>query len=213
MKKSAQKGIIDPKIIIGGIIALVVIFFIATGSFKFSASVKPNPNQPSKQQEQQTPTPAPESKPKTYQNETNGISLEYPASWSLKENPAKSYIAGFFSPKEGNSDNYLESLGLKAVDISSQPNITLQEAADLFENQTKQDEKSFVVSDRKSSTVAGENAKDIIYTFKNKGDNGKGMARITLKNKKAYIFQYNALEKDYDKYLPDIETILTSVKF
>lgn len=214
-KFSDQKGIIDPKIVVGGIIAAVVIFFLATGNFKFSASVKDNSTQEATQeitQEEQS-TPQPTAKPKTYQSEKYEISLEYPASWSLKENPAPTYIAGFFTPKEGNDDNYIESLGVKAIDISSQPNITLQEITDLFENQTKKSEDTFVVIDRQSSTIAGEDTKDLIYTFKDKDNNGKGIARITLKNKTAYIFQYNALESDYDKYLPTVETILASVKF
>ena len=214
--KSEQQGIIDPKIIIGGVIALVVIFLLATGSLKFTASVNKNSGSSTTTQENtkpeqpaQTPTP----KPKTYQNEANKISLEYPSDWSLKENPAAGYIAGFISPKQSANDTFQENLGIKAVDTSSQPNITLQEIADTWENQTKKSESTLAVVDRKSSTVSGESAKDIVYTFKNQGDSGKGMVRITLKNKKAYIFQYNALEKDYDKFLPTIETILSSVKF
>lgn len=214
MLKSAQKGFVDPKLIIGGIVILVIVFFIATGSFKFSASVKnPSQSSTSDNQEAKQPETTPESKPKTYQNEEKGISLEYPANWSLKENPTEGYIAALFSPKESSSDNYIESLGIKAIDTTSQPNITLQELADAWENQTKEAESTFVVLDRKSSTVSGEDAKEIIYTFKDQGENGKGMTRIILKNKKAYIFQYNGLENTYDKYLPDIETILSSVKF
>ena len=216
MKMSAQKGFVDPKIIIGGIVVLAVILFIATGNLKFSASITDNSkSKPTTSENTKTAeaTPQPTSKPKTYQSEANKISMEYPADWSLKENPAAGYIAGFISPKQSANDTFQENLGVKAIDISSQPNITLQEVADTWENQTKKSESTFSVSDRKSSTVSGESAKDIVYTFKDQGDNGKGMTRITLKNKKAYIFQYNALEKDYDKFLPAIETILSSLKF
>lgn len=207
-----QKGIIDPKIIIGGIIALVVIFFIATGNFKFSTSVNKNANKPSSQENQQ-PTQVPQSKPKSYQNEKYGITLEYPESWSLKESSSAVYIATFLSPKESSSDNFSEFLGIKVVDTTSKPNITLQEVADLWENQTKSASTSeaFVVADRKSSTLSGEEAKDIEYTAKIDDINAKGMVRIVLKNNKAYIFQYNAEATSYDKYLPDIETILASV--
>ena len=41
----------------------------------------------------------------------------------------------------------------------------------------------------------------------------KGVVRITLNADKAYIFQYNARANAYDKFLPDIEAILASVKF
>lgn len=210
-KKSAQSGVINPILIIGVVIVAVIALLLATGALKFSASIKPTSGKPSEstQQPQQT-TPA---KPKTYQNDKNGISLEYPASWSLKENPSATYIAAFFSPKESSSDNYTEFLGLKVVDTSSKPNVTLQELADLWENQTKKAETTFVVIDRKSSTVAGESAKDIIYSGKFDNLEGKGMVRIVLKNSKTYIFQYNAEKNSYDKFLPDIEAILSSVKF
>lgn len=215
-----QHGAISLPLIIGGIIALVVIFFIASGSFKFSASInKPATNGSSNTSPQQTQqnTPAtsqPESKPKTYQNEKNGFSLEYPESWSLKENPAAGYVTGFFSPQESNSDNYKENLLVKIIDISTQPKITLQELADLWENQTKKAEgTNFTVTDRTSSTLGGENAKDIVYIGKVDKIDLKGMVRITLKNGKAYIFQYNAEKPSYDKFLPDITKILASVKF
>lgn len=222
MKKSAQEGIIDPKLIIGGIVILVVVFFLLTGNFKFSASINnssskntdsSNPASTNTVSQQSSPTPEIKTTPKTYQNDKYNLSLEYPANWSLKENPAPSYIAGFFSPKEDTDDSYDESLGVKAIDTSSQPNLTLQEMADAWENQTQKSENSFVVTGRTSSTLSGENAKEIIYTFEKQGTNGKGMARMTLKDNTAYIFQYNATEKSYDKFLPDIEAVLASVKF
>ena len=138
-KSTAQQGIIDPKIIIGGVIALVVIFFIATGSFKFSASIK-KPDQTASSnatQESRQTEPAPQAKPKAYQSEKYAFNLEYPASWSLKENPSAAFVAGFFSPEESNSDGYRENLLVRVADISKQPKMTLQEAADLWENDTK----------------------------------------------------------------------------
>lgn len=222
MQKSAQikpffnqRGIIDPKLIIGGIVILVIIFFIATGSFKFSASVK-NPNQSaySDTKEAKQPESTPQSKPKTYQSEKYGFNLEYPSSWTLKENPTASFVTGFFSPEESGSDSYRENLLVRVVDISKQPKMTLQEAADLWENDTEKAEgNNFTVTDRKSATLAGEDAKDIIFDIKTKDVDGHGLIRITLKNNKAYIFQFNALKTTYDKYLSNIEAILASVKF
>lgn len=216
MYKTAQKGFVDPKIIIGGIIVLVVVFFLATGSFKFSASVKDSdksepPTEVNTQTEQPTPISTP--KPKTYQNEANSFSLEYPADWSLKENPAQGYIVGVIAPKESTSDTYQENLLIKAINTSSQPNITLQQLADSWENQTTKAESSLVIVDRQDVSLGEEQAKSLTYTFTNQDDNGKGMAQITLKNNKAYVFQFNALQKDFEKHLPAIQTILSSVKF
>lgn len=215
-----QKGFFDPKIIIGGVIALIIIFFLATGSFKFSASINPNKSttpisqeNASQENPRQETTPQPTSKPKTYQNDANGFSLEYPANWELKENPAQGYIAGVISPKESTSDTYQENLLIKAISTSSQPNITLQQLADSWENQTTKAESSLTIIDRKDTTLGGGETKSFTYTFKSEGDSGKGMAQITLKNNKAYVFQFNALEKDFNNYLPTIETILSTVKF
>lgn len=217
MKKTVQSGFIDPKLIVGGVVVLIIVFFLATGSFKFSASIDKNsPDQApesSSQGQQEQSTAKTESKPKTYQNEENGFSLEYPSEWSLKENPASGYIAGILSPKQSDSDTYQESLLIKAISTTPQPNITLQEVADSWENQTTKAEGSVAVSDRKDTNLGGQKARSIIYTFTSEGGSGKGMATITLKNNKAYIFQYNATEKDFNEFLPVVETIQASVKF
>lgn len=213
MKKSAQQGVISPPVIIGGIIAIVVIFLITTGSFKFSGSVKDS-NKPAGNTEEQSASET-KSKPKTYQNEASGFSLEYPENWSIKENPSKEYVVAFYSPKENSSDDYTEFLGIKVIDTSSKPNVTVLEIADLWENQTRDASKSdaFTVVDRKSASVSGAEARDVEYTAKFEEEDMKGVVRITLNASKAYVFQYNAKANAYDKYLPDIEAILASVKF
>ena len=76
-------------IVVVVLIIVVVIISIASGSLKFSASITDTSSN-NAQQSGQTPS-VPESKPKAYQNEKYGIALEYPASWSLKENPAENF--------------------------------------------------------------------------------------------------------------------------
>ena len=101
------------------------------------------------------------------------------------------------------------------IDTSSKPNTTLLELADLWENQTRDASKedAFKVLERKSSTVGSVDARDIEYSAKFEDEDMKGVVRITLNADKAYIFQYNARANAYDKFLPDIEAILASVKF
>ena len=207
-----QSGIVHLAVIVVVVLIIVVVIIsIASGSLKFSASITDTSSN-NAQQSGQTPS-VPESKPKAYQNEKYGIALEYPASWSLKESPAESYIVAFFSPKDSESDTYLENLGVKAIDVSAQPDITLQEVADLWENQTKEAVPTFSVVERKSSTLSGEATMDLVYTFQESEGAAKGMTKMTLKNNTAYIFQFSALETGYTKYLSDIEAILASVRF
>ena len=206
-----QSGIVHLAVIVVVVLIIVVVIIsIASGSLKFSASITDNSTNTMENTQAES---VPESKPKTYQNEKYGIALEYPASWSLKESPAESYIVAFFSPKDSESDTYLENLGVKAIDVSTQPDITLQEVADLWENQTKEAVPTFSVVERKSSTLSGEATMDLVYTFQESEGAAKGMTKMTLKNNTAYIFQFSALETGYTKYLSDIEAILASVRF
>lgn len=209
MSKTAQKGIIDPKIIIGGIVVLVVVFILATGKFKFSASIN---NQPSSQTEGQTESETAPSVPKSYQSDQYKFSLQYPENWNVKESQGQ-YVAAFFSPEESSSDKYREFLGVKAVSTVSKPDITLQEAADLWETQTVKESEanSFTVIDRKSSTVSTLEAKDIIYTVNIENIPAKGFVRVVLANDNIYIFQYFAETDKYEKFLPEIEGIISSV--
>lgn len=211
MYKAAQKGMVDPKIVIGGIIILVVIFFLATGNFKFSASRN---DQPSPQKEQQTEKPQAPSVPKSYQSDQYKFSLKYPENWNVKEAQGP-YVAAFLSPEESSSDKYRELLGVKAVSTASEPDITLKEAADLWETQTTKESTAdnFKIVERKSSTVSGIEAKDIVYTVDIDNIPAKGFVRVTKTNDNIYIFQYFAETDKYEKYLPDIEGIISSVTF
>ncbi len=199
----AQKGFVDPKIIIGGIVALAVIFFLATGDFEFSASRNDQPSSPQK---------AEQSVPKSYQSDQYKFSLQYPENWSVKEKQGQ-YVAAFFSPEESSSDRYREFLGIKVVSITSKSNITLQEASDLWEEQTKKESTAdnFKIIDRKSSTVSTIEARDLVYTVDIEGTSAKGFVRIVLTDSNIYILQYFAETDKYEKYLPDIEKIISSV--
>lgn len=210
-----QSGVISPIIIVVVvIIAIIIAISIASGAFKFSGSVSKNDNQPSSGESGVAVEELSVSKNKTYANSASGISLEYPEAWNIKEGVG-GFVASFHSPQEGGNDGYTEYLGFKVIDTSSKPEYTVATIADLWESQTKKETKgdaAFTVTDRKSSTVAGNEAKDIEYTFKFDDLALKGLTRVTLVNGKAYIFQYYAAEGDYNKYLPSVESILSSVK-
>ncbi|MBI2315029.1 hypothetical protein HYU93_03165 [Candidatus Daviesbacteria bacterium] len=219
MRKTAQKGIIDPKIIIGGIVVLVVIFILATGKFNFSASVGDKPSsktesqteqvRPEESQPEQTQSP---SVPKSYKSDQYSFSLEYPGEWSHKEAQGQ-YVAAFFSPLESSSDTYREFLGVKAISIASIPSSPLELATDLWEKQTVAESKDddFKVVERKSSTISGKEASELVYTVNIEGKAAKGFVKITIANDNIYIFQYFAETDKYEQFLSDIETIISSI--
>lgn len=205
-KKTVQKGAVNPKLVIGGVIAVVIVVLLATGKFKFS--VTRNQGSPTSQSEQTQAVV-----PKSYRSEQYKFSLEYPGNWDVKEAQGQ-YVAAFLSPLESSSDKYREFLGVKVISKAGKPSITLQEATDLWESQTAAEStaNNFKVIGRKSSTVSGLEAKDLIYTVDIDGIPAKGFVRIVLTADNIYIFQYFAETGNYEKYLKDIEGIISSVK-
>lgn len=202
MKKVAQKGVIDPKLIIGGVIVIIVVavFFVATGNLKFSGSIG----------DKQTST-TPSSTTKTYENQTYGMKLEYPEGWSIKESPAAGIIVAFGSPKESSNDKFVDNVNISNADLSSKPNVTLTQLADSWLKQTGS-ALSFKLQDRKSTTLAGEAAEQLVYTFNNNGVDVKGIVTITMKNNMAYIVTYTAEQTSYDKFVSAANTIATSLQ-
>lgn len=202
-----QKGIVDPKIIIGGIVVLAILFFLFTGKFKFSASRTDQP------QAQQNESPQEEKvEPKDYQNVDKKIKLKYPGNWELKEN-SDGYNAIFMSPLESSSDKYREFVALKVVSTENYPNLTLDEIVQTWEKETAEQttNSDYKIVERNPSTVSGNDAKDLVYEITVKNLPAKTLVRITMANDNAYIFKYYAEADKYDATLPQAEEIFSSI--
>ena len=219
VNKSAHsdKGVIDPKLIIGAVvIGAIVVFFIATGNFKFSASVNNQQTSTSSQTSTETSTPTKEEpsapKTKTYTNSTYGLSLEYPEDWSMKENPATGIVVAFGSPKESSDDKFVDNVNVSFTNLSSKDALTLDQLADAWLKETENSAPTFKLLDRQHTSVAGETAEQLVYSFSNKGMDMKGMVVITMKNKMAYIVTYSAEEGSYDKFVDAANTMVSSLK-
>src|SRR5437867_13217946 len=57
---------------------------------------------------------------KTYENKDYGVSISYPADWTVQEN-FQGTIALFASPKETSMDLFQENVNLVAQDLSANP--------------------------------------------------------------------------------------------
>lgn len=150
----------------------------------------------------------------TYQNEQEGISIGYPGDWRLQENPGSGVLASFSSPKETPEDQFVENANLSITNLSSQPDMTLEELADLWLEQSSADfpSGSLNLEKRSQAALAGLPAIQMIYSFQEPDIRIKGMAVTAIGNGNAYIFTYTAEEKSYDKFLKNINQILESVK-
>lgn len=216
-----QKGVVNPVlIVVGGIILIVVVISIASGALKTNFKVSKNDGYSAEQQvappkdSQKPKSEEPQSQLKDYKNKNEGLSLQYPADWSIKENPAAGVIVAFGSPKESSSDTFVDNVNVSISDLSSKPDTTLNEVADLWQKQTEEDLSggTFKLSEIKPATLADQDAKRMVYTYSLKGQDIKGMVVITLKDKKAYIVTYTAERTSYDKFENAANTIVSSLQ-
>lgn len=189
-KKTAQKGLAPV------LVMLLVGLAIAGAVFVLKGNLKPGSSAPSK-----------------YSGFDDKISIQAPSGWQLKESTDAGTQASFLAPKEGANDKFIENVNLHVSDLSAKPNVTLEEVANAWSQTGKTDyPDSYAVISQENTTLAGVNAIKIIAKARDKVSDLKSMTIIILKDGKAYIFNYSAEEKSFDKFLPDVEKLLASVK-
>lgn len=219
-KLSAQRGVISPILIGVGVVVLLIIFFSATGILKTNFKVSRNDQYQPEQQvappkdSQKSESEEPQSQLKSYSNKNEGLRLQYPADWSIKENPAAGVIVAFGSPKESSSDTFVDNVNVSVADLSSKPDTTLNEVSDLWQKQTEADlpAGAFKLSEIKPAKLAEQDAKQMVYTYSKEGKDIKGMVVIALKDKKVYIVTYTAEKASYDNFEDAANTIVSSLQ-
>lgn len=214
-----QKGSISPILIGVGIVVLLIIILIASGALKANFSVSKNGSGQPEQQavpanESSKEPQSDKSQLKSYSNKNEGLRLNYPANWSLKENPAATVVVAFGSPKESASDTFVDNVNLSVSDLSSKPNMTLDELTDLWQKQTSASMSSgnYKIVAIKPTQLAGQDAKQLVFTYSLQGKDLKGMAVLSMKDKKAYVITYTAESASYDKFENDANSIVSSLQ-
>jgi hypothetical protein len=61
---------------------------------------------------------------KTYLNETDGIQISYPKTWTVKANPTQGVLVAFVSPKDNALDTFAENVNVSTYDMSKLPHST-----------------------------------------------------------------------------------------
>lgn len=174
-------------VIVGLVIAAIVIFF------KLSPQTQPA---------------------NTYSNFDEELSIQTPKNWQIKENPVPQTLVAFFSPKEGENDRFVENVGLDIIDLSVKPNATLEELVSAWINQSKSEfPDSFEVISQESTKLGDIEAIKVISSAKDEVSPLKSMAFFAIKDGEGYTLNYSAEEKSFDKFLPDVESLVKSLTF
>lgn len=202
---SAQKGLAPLILVIIAGVVITGVVIVSKGNF---TSKKPSLDTQTGQTQQKSKQASGD-----YSSFDNKISIQTPSGWQLKENSNPNTQATFFSPKEGKDDKFIENVNLHVSDLSAKPNATLENIVAAWNQSSKSDyPESFEVVSEEKTTLAGVNAIKIIAKAKDDISSLKSMTIFVLKDGKSYILNYSAEENSFDKYLPDVEKLLTSVK-
>lgn len=150
-----------------------------------------------------------------YNNNTYGISIQYPSSWesSPGENNGSggsSIDVATFSPtREKNSSAILDLL-VDTVD----PGQNLKQYVSDSISDNIADRKDFRVlkSSIGNITLAGVPAYKIVYTYADAGQNFKGLETGTIIGNRVYFVQYENSPSRYDKDISTAQKMIDSFK-
>jgi hypothetical protein len=144
----------------------------------------------------------------TFENQTLGLKIKYPASWNYEVGSDLSSIK-FFDPDE------ISETGIIYFDLASDYHNYAVEDLTKKLTESWQDPKSgenIQIISNKEGILAGLNARELVYTYV--GDSGnkyKGIMRITKKGNKLYIVTFTTNEKSFDSFASIVQTMFDSL--
>lgn len=156
----------------------------------------------------------------TYENTGFGFTMQYPSTWSVtqvREDPSApangSIVAIFKAPTESQTDMYQENLILN-VQGPFQNEMTLEEYTDNSLNAFRNMSDTVQIFESSPTTLSGLPAHEIVYTSSSTpGLNLKKMQVFTVVNDNmAYIITFSAEDPQFNKYLPDVQKMISSVQ-
>ena len=147
----------------------------------------------------------------TYQDNTLGIKIGYPAGW-IHELHAGGIIT-FLPSLEGNSNTYPAGLGITVEHLKSK-NMPLSDITKIQIKNLTQNHSDFKLLESTEFRLAGIIANKIVFTATdNMNHERKAMQIWTLNEDKAYLITYKAEPGQYSKYLPIIQKMVDSFQF
>jgi eukaryotic-like serine/threonine-protein kinase len=156
-----------------------------------------------------TPTNAAESNFLRYENSTLGIKMQYPSSWT-KQTAGHGATFVLLSNGEKNPEEFV--VKLNATSITGFPsNVPLKALADRVIDGYKHFLRNFKIESYANTTVVGNNAIKILYTYTDSKNNGfKATDIAIIKNDRLYVIQYYVEGSKYQTYLPILQKMIDS---
>ncbi|MFC1649700.1 PsbP-related protein [Patescibacteria group bacterium] len=212
-RMASQKGIVHLGLIVVVIVVLLVVaVLVMGGSFNFSVSKTDTPPDTSHDSSAED-NPMSDSEKAAAENQTfsgSGISFEYPADWTQSDTPV-GYIGAFSSPRENDDDTFSENINVRSIDLSSQPELTVEEVANLWLTQTQDSVDDFGLLETNTTTISGAPAVQFVYNVSDQDIDGKGMIVVAVKDGTSFMVTYTAENaSSYNTFLDEVNMILST---
>ena len=156
----------------------------------------------------------------TYNNPTYKIKMQYPADWTVSTNTLQTYsgVVAFYSPLQSLTDILPAELSLSITTYSQ--GVSLDEYTKT--TLAALDQQGIKVSDSNAFTLAGKPGHRILFSppqpqpqNNNQGDPQVSISIMqawTTIGSKVYLISYSAEESKFQKYLPTVEQMLSSLQ-
>jgi ribosomal protein L40E len=135
------------------------------------------------------------------------VKINYPSTWTRRDDTSDPCKVIFQSPKEGPSDPYLDGLGV-AVD-ETLGNMTPQHFIEVNIADMRKNNSDFTLFESTPTTLSGVPAHQMVYLANNK----KTLVVATVRNNIFYWLQYAAEPESYLKFLSSVEQMISSFQF
>ena len=136
-------------------------------------------------------------------------SVDHPADWRVKE---ISNATLFLSPLESKEDKFAENVEVDVEDLSQAGEVPLMEYHRKAVDNATLMLKDFKLLEEAKTEFNGHEAVAVLYTATVKGNSFRCKKIVFFAGKNAYALTYNALNEDFDKYLPAADKVMRSLQ-
>lgn len=191
-----QKGVVSP-LVIGGVVVLgIIVFLIASGSFKFSGYIKTDQNKPQENQTavqtpKSTPKPTEEPKPEVklnpeaFTDSKLGFSISYPEGWKAKSATTN---ATFYKPSDTKGGDQADAMvSVASGDLGELKDSKLPTIADLHKVYIKKQFSNVEFTGEKEVKINGQDGYELGFTGSVNGENMKAKYTVLKSTKSVFV--------------------------
>lgn len=157
----------------------------------------------------QAPYPCMAAEKVTYTSERFLYSMDRPEDWHVKE---IGNATMFLSPLESKEDKFAENVEVDVEDLSEAGDVSLMDYHRRSIGLATGVLKDFKVLEEAKTEFLNREAIAVLYTATVKEKRFRFKKILFMVGKDAYSLTYNALDEDFDKYLPAAEKIMRSIQ-